>query len=231
LADAGVHVWAAHLDRSGEEILSFERMLSPAERDRAGKFHFPRDRHRFISGRGLLRAALSAYLETAPGELQFIYGPAGKPALAGPQSSALHFNLSHSGALLVLAVTRAGPVGIDVEHVRPLSEAETIADRFFSSDESAKWKRLPPDQKTAAFFNLWTRKEACLKALGHGLSDDLIRQTEVSFAPGEAPRVLALSGNAPAAASWTLRELLPASGFAGAVAVAAKNVQFTCWQR
>ena len=113
---------------------------------------------------------LSQYLGKEPVELKFDYSSRGKPALtkhAGEKM--LHFNLAHSDELMLLAVTRVCAVGIDVERLRPLADAEDIAERFFSARESMQLKTLPKASKLAAFFKLWTRKEAWLKATGAGL--------------------------------------------------------------
>jgi|HubBroStandDraft_1064217.scaffolds.fasta_scaffold124174_2 4'-phosphopantetheinyl transferase len=231
LTGTDIHVWAAALRQSAEPISSLESTLSTEECERAKKFHFERDRNRFIIVRGILRALLGSYVTVAPEKLKFAYGPNGKPVLADmPGPDTLHFNLAHSGDLMVIALTRAGAIGIDVEQVRLMHDTENIAARFFSSNEATKLKALSKGQQTEAFFNLWTRKEACLKAMGEGLSDEMIRQIEATFLPGEAPRVVAISGNAQTAASWTLKEFVPATGFVVAIAAKAKDLKFSCWQ-
>lgn len=231
LAGADVHVWAAPLNGSAEPLSSFAATLSEVERERAQKFHFERDQNRFITGRGILRALLGSYLGMPPEKVNFIYGPNGKPALASlSDTNALHFNLAHTGDLMVVAVTRACTLGVDVEHVRSISDAENIAGRFFSSSEATKLKMLPLDQQPEAFYNLWTRKEAYLKATGEGLSDEGIRQIEVSFLPGEIPRLTAIIGDTAAAALWTLKEFIPATGYIAAIAAPAKDLKFLCWQ-
>src|ERR1700722_17902198 len=118
-----VHVLAATLAVSAEHICRCSKALSPDEMDRAERYHFDRDRRRFIAGRGLLRSVLGHYLGQQPVQLKFDYGARGKPALAGcDRDEMLHFNLAHSDDLLVLAVTRACPVGIDVERLRPMND-------------------------------------------------------------------------------------------------------------
>lgn len=223
------HVWAATLAQSAEHILLCKRCLSPDELDRAGRYHFDRDRNRFIAGRGLLRAILASYLDREAGQLQFDYSARGKPALAahvvdGP----LHFNLAHSDDLMLLAITRDGAVGVDVERLRPVDMVEEIAERFFAAQESSGLKALPDTKKSAAFFNLWTRKEAWLKATGEGIAESL-SQVEVSFLAGEPARLTCLFGDAQAGRNWHLCELAPAAGFVAALAVAGRTPRVTCW--
>jgi 4'-phosphopantetheinyl transferase len=225
-----VHVWASRLDRPVEQISSFAQMLSPDELERAEGFHFERDRNRFIAGRATLRTILSYYLQWDPVQLRFAYSSRGKPTLDGWSGGGmLHFNLAHSRGVILVAVTRASAVGIDVEWIHPVTDAENIAARFFSPGEASGLEALPKNQREQAFFNLWTRKEAWLKATGDGLSETL-GQIEVSFLPGEPARVLAISGNPEIAASWTLAEFIPATNFVAAIAAQAKDLKFSCWQ-
>ena len=225
-----VHLWAAKLDKSGEQVSSLESMLSRDERSRAQQFKFETDRNRFIAGRSLLRTILSSYVPLDPARLSFTYSQRGKPALKDlPGPGMLHFNVAHSKDLILIAVTRACAVGIDVEGIRPMNDAEEIAARFFSSRETAKLMALPKDERTTAFFKLWTRKEAWLKATGDGLSE-MLNEVEVSFLSEEPARVLAISGKVEASKRWTLMNLAPAAGFAAAVAAEAKDLQFSCWQ-
>lgn len=224
-----VHIWASSLDQPPESLASLERLLSSDEQTRAQQFKFDADRNRFIAGRGLLRTILGSYLEAIPANLRFAYSKRGKPTLESPAQDTLHFNVAHAKDLILIAVTRACAVGIDVEWIRPMNDAEDIAARFFSPRETAKLMALPKDQRTPAFFNLWTRKEAWLKATGDGISG-MLNEVEVTFLPDEPPGVLAISGNVEAAQRWTLLDLSPSPGFAAAVAAEAKDLQFSCWQ-
>jgi 4'-phosphopantetheinyl transferase len=230
LAANEVHVWAARLDVSSATLASFAATLSLSERERASRFHFERHRHRFIAGRGLLRALLGRYLEVEPMRIEFTYGAAGKPMLAAsdPQT-ALHFNLAHSKDLGLIAITRSGPVGVDVEQIRALNDAEELVARFFSQREHATFKDLPDSEKPAAFFNLWTRKEAWLKATGEGIAHSL-HLVEVSFLPGEPARLLAIPESLGQGTPWTLMDLQPAPGFAAALAIAVLDRKIQCWR-
>jgi len=100
---------------------------------------------------------------------------------------------------------------------------------FFSPRENELFQKVSNAEKPAAFFNLWTRKEALLKATGEGITRSL-SLVEVSFLPGEAARLLAVSGDAEKAAQWSLRELSPATGFTGAIAIQARDVDAKCWK-
>jgi 4'-phosphopantetheinyl transferase len=227
-ANPMVHVWAANLDLSASALEHLAETLSSNESQRASRFHFERDRDRYIAGRGLLRTVLGNYLKTPPAEVPLVYGLNGKPLLqtAGNRTT-IHFNLAHSQNLALLAVTYAGQIGIDVEAVRPLSDAHELVDRFFSTRESAAFESVPEAQKPAAFFNLWTRKEAWLKATGEGVGH-LLNKVEVSFLPGEPAKLLSLPQDSTS--HWTLTDLAPAPGFAAALAVACSTPILSCWR-
>lgn len=229
LSSNDVHVWRADLDLPTWQIERLAQTFSADEHLRADKFYFERDRRHFIAGRGLLRVILGRYLDLEPTQLQFSYGARGKPALAIGTGRKLCFNLSHSNGLVLYAVTRDRDLGIDLEHIRPLPEAEQLARRFFSAREYAVISSLPFDQKQEAFFKGWTRKEAYLKASGDGLAQPLER-VEVSLAPSEPAKLYSIKGDASAAARWFLQDLTPALGYVAALAVEGHRWRLTCWQ-
>ena len=210
LEEQDIHVWAAGLDQSLERISVFRGTLAADELERAARFHFERDHNRFIAGRGLLREILGSYLEIHPSQLDFQYSPRGKPMLkAASALPPLHFNVGHSEDLILIALTTSCPVGIDLERVRPIPELENIARQYFSTREATDLMALPKDRQLRAFYQLWTRKEACLKATGEGLSSSM-REIE-------------------ATASWTLVELAPAANFVAAIAAPIVDPSVSCW--
>jgi 4'-phosphopantetheinyl transferase len=225
-----VHVWAQALDQPPERVVEFVSVLPAEERARVNRFHFERDRSRYGVARGWLRRTLGSYVGQKADGMEFEYGARGKPRLA-PRSvtNPVHFNLAHSGGLALLAVTRVAEVGVDVERVRTLKDAEGIADRFFSKRESAGLKALAAEQQPEAFFNLWTRKEAWLKATGEGIAESL-SAVEVSFLAGEPAEVVSLFGDAAAGGDWSLLQIAPARGFIGAVALKARGVTLRTWK-
>jgi 4'-phosphopantetheinyl transferase len=219
-----VHVWAVSLEPPAGFIPRCAAILSPDETERATHFRFDKHRNRFIVGRAILRSLLGRYLDCPPRQLEFVYGLHGKPALAGHFAEALHYNLAHSEDLLLVAVTRIGAIGVDVEQIRAVSEADDLVERFFSPRENGLFKILSANEKNIAFFNLWTRKEAWLKATGEGIAHSLNR-VEVTFLPGESAELLALPQHSDSNSNWVLRELIPAAGFIGALAL--PNLRFT----
>ena len=227
LAAGEVHVWKLPLDLDMSTFANFACLLSSDERKRADRFHFELHRSRFIAGRGLLRLILGRYCDVQPAELRFDYAPSGKPALrwgegTGSSGDALHFNLAHSEGIAVLAITRVGPVGVDVEQVREFPEISECVRRFFSAREAAEFSTLPCEQQSAALFTLWTRKEALLKAIGEGIGQSLDR-VEVTFLPGVPARVLSLPAHLGAGSEWSLVDLMISPSCVGTLALPVGN--------
>lgn len=220
-----VDIWRVSLDPAVDSVKLFESSLSADESQRAARFHFTADRERFIFAHGCLRGILARYLHCEPGQLSFFMGEHGKPALVDKK---IDFNLSHSGDYALIAIARDRQVGIDVERVRLERELESIAKRYFSTREVSELMALPSEQREAAFFNCWTRKEAYIKAHGLGLSLAL-DSFDVSLAPNE-PAVLHETRSDPSIASrWTLLSLEVDSGYAGALAVEGAELEFKYW--
>jgi phosphopantetheine--protein transferase-like protein len=149
--------------------------LAPDEMARAQSLSNSATRHCFIEWRVVLRSLLGAYLQQSPATVSLAYGPFGKPML--DSTTLLRFNLAHSADLAVFAFTLAGTqdtdIGVDVERLRSHPRALDIARRFFSRDEVAYLQSVPDTDRDSAFFLCWTRKEACVKALGQGLEANL----------------------------------------------------------
>jgi len=223
-----IHVWRVALDQPDWLVEQLRQWLASDEQARASRFYFDHDRTRYIVGRGALRSILSGYLGTEPNQLQFEYGLHGKPALTA-SCGQIHFNTSHSKGLGLCAVTRQCELGVDLELVRLVIDAEQIAQRFFSAQENAVFQSLPVEQRQAAFSYCWTRKEAFIKAIGEGLSHPL-DQFDVSFAPGEPAKFLSIGGSAQNALGWSLFSLTPGSNYVGALAVEGRDWQLACWE-
>ncbi len=173
-------------------------MLSAAERDRANRFVFERDRRRYLAAHAGLRELLAARTGVPAAALVFEEGPFGKPALAGQHCS---FNMSHSEdvALVALADAGVGEIGVDVEMLRAMPDAAALARQNFSASENAELAALPSGDQSLAFLLGWTRKEACLKAIGSGLS---IAPNIFTAGLGLGPRSVLIDTPAGTASVW-----------------------------
>jgi 4'-phosphopantetheinyl transferase len=160
------HVWLADLDQGPES------KLSQAEDDRARRFRFEVDRRRFIRRRSILRQLVGGYLQGAPANVEFTADEFGKLHVAG----GLEFNLSVAGDLAIYGFARDHRLGIDLARLATDFKWPEVVERFFHPAESAYIRQLPASEQTAAFFRLWTIKEAFVKAEGRGLSHPLAQE-------------------------------------------------------
>lgn len=203
LAPGEIHLWRAALD-DPIRLAGAEAVLSREEIFRAGRFARTLDRERFIAAHGALRMVLGLYLSADPQSLEFRTGPTGKPSLVQTFTD-LRFNLSHSDELALIAVTRGREVGVDVERVQRDIEFDPIVEHYFEPTEAWDLRTAPPQERVGRFFDLWTRKEARVKADGSGLAH-----------PSRTER-------------FGVRNLCPALGYAGAVASEGNEWQLACW--
>jgi 4'-phosphopantetheinyl transferase len=221
-----VHLWKVWLTYAGLELHSLEQSLASDEQARADRFHFARDRRRFIAARGQMRMILASYVGASARALTFSYGARGKPFLRQPlEAEALKFNLSHSGELALLAVTRDRDIGVDLEEVHFLDDDESIAERFFSPRENAALRAVPQPERLEAFFSCWTLKEAYVKATGDGLARPT-NSFDVFCEPGHS---LGVEGDSQKVSRWSLVKLAPEPGYVGALAVEGQGWILDCF--
>jgi phosphopantetheinyl transferase len=167
------HVPTSAVD--GTELSGFDSVLSAEERARRDRFVFDHDRRDFAVAHGLLRRALSDRGTALPEEWRFTTDRLGKPSLVADQSGSppLAFNLAHTRGYVACAVARDASVGIDVERLGPVSWPSAIAARHFSTEENQMLARSAPGEVDVRFIEIWSLKEAYLKALGAGLNAPL----------------------------------------------------------
>lgn len=206
-----VEVWFVDAGE-GARIAAWEGTLGREERVRAARLRAAGDRAVYIAAHGAARELLGRRLDVEPASLRFVTEPGGRPRL---ENASISFSLSRTNGAALVAVSSAGPVGVDIERVSPGRNDDLVADRFFSPAERIALEARPPGERTAVFFRIWTRKEALLKAIGSGIHAG-IERIDVT---GDSIDAQPASAGAPRA-RWTLRTLDLPAPYAGAVAAA-----------
>lgn len=174
------------------------------------------DPRRPRASRWELREVLARYLDEQPEAIELVEGEHGKPRLAH-QPPALHFNLSHSGALVLVALSGEREVGVDVERIKPERDFVALAERALAPEGATTVREAPASDRANVFYELWTRHEAQLKCLGQGLDSAPPQAPEVTVEtlpidPGYAAAVAA-TGPAPLQLRrWTFGPPLPEAG-------------------
>jgi len=217
LIGSGIEVVVTSLMATHECVRAAAGILSPDEQARAARFVHDRDRRRFIMARARLRELLGERLGIPPESVAFDYGDHGKPSLATRNSERdLRFNLTYSEDLAVYAFATAMELGVDVERVRVMEDADRIADRSFSPYERRTYRSLSAEERPVGFLNCWTRKEAFVKATGKGLSLPL-DSFDVTLSPREPAEILRVGNVSGGACGWRLESFLPSQGFVAAL--------------
>lgn len=227
--ESETHVWRIPLDRARttDEHLT---VLSNEERVRVRRFYFPHHGIRYAVAHSALRRILGQYTNIGASALEFTSGEHGKPALTNAvahSGQALHFNLSHSSDLALVAVSLQGAVGVDIERWRERIEPLDIAERFFSPYERDALRSVQSEIEDSepmlrGFFSTWSRKEAYLKATGHGISRGL-HHFDVTMArtPDDVQAELLADRLDPTAVErWVMHNIQVAPGFSGALVTA-----------
>jgi 4'-phosphopantetheinyl transferase len=211
----------ARVDAAADRVA--KTFLDASEEARSRQLRRLEDRERFVLAAALLRVVVALRAGLAPEEVRIdrtcarCGGAHGRPRVVG---HGLEVSVSHSGALVVIAATSAGRVGVDVERVRPI-------DHVSLSDEICRPGEARPDLEPASFYKLWTRKESVLKATGAGLR---LSMAEVGVtAPGDPPRLLSYAGDT--SIECEMADIRPSAGYVGAVTVlGASPVVFRHWR-
>ncbi|SEE52411.1 4'-phosphopantetheinyl transferase [Bradyrhizobium erythrophlei] len=194
----GLEVLACMLDVKHDIIRGIGAFLSEAERRRAEALKSERDRRRFTACRGQLRQILASRLGISPSDVELEYGQLGKPQLSHRMPSRnLRFSVSRSGDVAVIALSTGQEVGVDIEAVLPVPEADEIAALCFSASDYESYAALGPDDRLEGFFRRWTRLEAISKGLGCGLGYPSSWDEQ----------------------DWVVRSFVPKTGYLGSVVV------------
>ena len=194
----GLEVLAFMLDLEQDVIRSISACLNEEERRRAEGLRLERDRRRFVATRGQLRRVLASKLGLSPSDVELEYGPLGKPYLSHRMPARdLRFSVSRSEGVAVVALSTMEEVGVDIEAVLPVPEADEIAALCFSASEYGSYIALGRENRLEGFLHRWTQLEAVSKAVGCGLGQPISWDEK----------------------DWTVRSFVPKPGYVGSVVV------------
>lgn len=174
LNNSDIHLW--HIDQADFDLAELRHncldWLTEVELARYQRYQFERHRKQLLLGRMLMRSVLSQYDQSVdPASWRFSHNNYGKPAIHSEQQRLpLFFNLSHSGGKLVLAVAGFESIGVDIEQCSKQRRIDKISARYFSTQEAAELLACSEQNKLQRFYELWTLKEAYIKACGQGLA-------------------------------------------------------------
>jgi 4'-phosphopantetheinyl transferase len=191
LPEGEAHVWLLNPEGIREPALleRYLALLGPRERERHQRLRRERSRREFLVAHALARATLSRYAPVPPDAWAFSLGEHGRPEISGPaHKERLRFNLSHASGMVACAVIRELDIGVDVESSARRLRHRDLAQRFFGEAEVAALEALPPEQRRQRFLEIWTLKEAYLKARGCGISIPL-RSFQFQLSNCEPPRI------------------------------------------
>ncbi len=220
LGEGEIQVWTVSPARIRQpaQLANCERLLSEEERARCARRTNEASRHEFLVSHAFLRLVLSQYAAVAPDVWTFRATEHGRPEIAGPDGHGpLTFNLSHTDGLAAVAVAGGIEVGVDVEALDRREVERGFAARFFAPAEVEALERQPEAARRRAFLQLWTLKEAYIKARGLGLALPL--HAFAFSRPDGTPAVAFTPEIADDPATWQFVELAPTPEHVLAVAV------------
>ncbi len=216
-----VWVWS-FFTTDGPHIPALENLLDEHEAERARRLRSPRARAEFVSGRGLVRLVLGKLTGRDPRSVRLSSTGNGKPVMAAESTPAhIHFNLAHSHGMGLLALCTHAELGVDIEKIRPVSDMDSLAKRYFHPNEVAKLEEMAEEvPRRLAFFHAWTRKEAFLKATAAGIGFGLNR-VEVTLGGNQPARLERIDDCQDKAREWSLEHLAPSEEWMAALALKA----------
>ena len=210
-----IHIWRANLDLSSVVIEKLASTLSKDEINRANRFRFQQHRDRFIVGRGILRELLANYLRD---RVIFEYSLRGKPQLASfLNQDSLQFNVSHSQDLAIYGFNYQRIIGVDLEYIKDNIDYKQLAKRFFTTQELQLIHSYPTSEQKTIFFQLWTAKEAYLKATGEGLAGSL--DTIEFTLDNNSVKLMEIKQDQAQVSYWSINNFIPQDNFIATIAV------------
>ena len=212
LLSGDIHLYVVSIVELQQDEILLNSYINDDEEARASRFINPQHGMQYRNVRGMLRRLLSHYIDTAPEVIEFSYAEHGKPSLKN--NSQLHFNLSHSRDMAAYAFSRDRELGVDVEYMRRQKDLHGMIRHVGSVKEQAELKNLPEIEMLDAFYRLWTRKEAFIKAVGRGLGMGL---RSIHIGTQESASPINVEYKNERLAEWFVQDITPPTDYKLAV--------------
>lgn len=222
ISKGSIHIWHTSLSPWKNKVEELSAVLSDTETSRKEQLVFQNRSEDYVISRGILRNILARYLGQVPESVPLKTYPDGKPYLPG---SELYFNLSHSEGLFLFGLALGTPIGIDLQHVYPISNMNTIIKNYFSPEEQNIINSVKENQFQDLFFTIWTAKEAYLKGTGEGFQRSPNSFTICHKNKGLLKFELRENLNSTLNNVWNIREIHLASNYKAALAVKGEILQ------
>ena len=214
-----IHIWRANLDLPSMMLKKLARILSEDEKTRANRFRFEQHRDRFIAARGILRQLLGNYLQIKSDLVIFEYSSRGKPQIVSSlNQDNLQFNISHSQDWALYGFNYQRIIGVDLEYIKDNIDYKQLAKRFFRTQELQLINSYPAREQKTIFFQLWTAKEAYLKATGDGLAESL-DTIQFTLNNNSELNLVAIKQAHQQASYWLIDNFIPQDNFIATIAV------------
>jgi 4'-phosphopantetheinyl transferase len=220
-----VHLYCLEFAPYLEAVSRLSEWLSEEERQRVARLRFADGRDRFVLSHAYTRFVLARYLGIHPREVVFGTNETGKPWVvdkSGMMGEGFGFNLSHCKTYAAIAVAPTELVGVDVEEHRPNMDAVGIAKRYFAPEEFEVFDTLSEEEIEPYFLQIWTCKEAFVKAIGLGLSYSLNRFRVIGLR-ADRPELIGIEPEYGPSSEWSLRTYKPVKDVHVAIAVRLRN--------
>jgi 4'-phosphopantetheinyl transferase len=217
-----VHVWYAYQNRNAKLLpaLKAARLLDREEMSRYERYHFQEDKDLYLLSHAMLRVMLSQWAPVDPRDWQFSRSEHGKPAISHPvEYQSLQFNISHTRGLAACAICTPFTVGIDVEYSKRQLSLLPVARRFFASDEIKYLEAASDEELRYAFFEIWTLKEAYLKACGIGLFAESLQDFAMVVEDRDSAKIRFKNSISDSGRSWQFYRYRPDPDYLLALAV------------
>lgn len=218
-----VDIWQGELLLDDPHQNNSWSLLSNDEQKRAKTFKYPNLQKKYVYTRASLRKLLASYIEGKPQDLVIKTGPYGKPFL---DHGSVHFNLSHTGNKLVIAISNINNIGVDLEQYKSRKNLSGLANKCFSEEELAFWHNLPEKQQIRMFYQFWVKKEAFVKAVGKGITVGLNRCV---INPEKQTQFLSIPKEYGSVSNWKIINITHEENYACALVIKANT--FTLRQR